>query len=81
MAAGTSSRWQALYDANADVVLVGHDHDYERFAPQTPTGTLDLARGIRQFVTGSGGKNVRTFPTVRPNGEVRDVSSLGARSS
>lgn len=69
--------FQALYDANADVVLVGHDHDYERFAPQTPSGALDLARGIRQFVAGSGGKNVRTFPTVRPNSEVRDVSSLG----
>jgi hypothetical protein len=69
--------WQALYEANADVVLVGHDHDYERFAPQTPAGTLDLVRGIRQFVAGSGGKNVRTFPTVRPNSEARDVSSLG----
>ena len=55
--------FQALYDANADLVLVGHDHDYERFAPQTASGTLDLARGIRQFVVGSGGKNVRTFPT------------------
>ena len=69
--------WQALYDANADVVLVGHDHDYERFAPQTPTGALDTTRGIRQFVSGSGGKNTRTFPTVRPNSEARDVSSLG----
>ncbi len=69
--------FQALYDANADVVLVGHDHDYERFAPQTPAGALDLARGIRQFVAGSGGKNVRTFETVRPNSEARDVSSLG----
>ena len=69
--------FQALYDADADVVLVGHDHDYERFAPQTPAGALDLARGIRQFVAGSGGKSVRTFETVRPNSEARDVSSLG----
>ena len=69
--------WQALYDANADLVLVGHDHDYERFAPQTPSGALDTTRGIRQFVAGSGGKSVRTFPTVRANSEVRDVSSLG----
>ena len=66
-----------MYEADADVVLVGHDHDYERFAPQTPSGALDLARGIRQFVSGAGGKNVRTFPTVRPNSEARDVSSLG----
>jgi acid phosphatase type 7 len=78
---GSSTRyqafWQALYDANADVVLAGHDHNYERFAPQTPTGALDTTRGIRQFVSGSGGKSTRTFPTVRPNSEARDVSSLG----
>jgi hypothetical protein len=69
--------WQALYDANAELVLVGHDHDYERFAPQTPSGALDVARGIRQFVAGSGGKEVRTFSTIRANSEARDVSSLG----
>ena len=69
--------WRALYDANADLVLVGHDHDYERFAPQTPDGTLDRARGIRQFVVGSGGKSLRTFPRIRPWSQVRDVSSLG----
>jgi len=69
--------WQALYDADADVVLVGHDHDYERFAPQTPSGALDLTRGIREFVVGTGGKNVRTFPNVKPNSEVRDATSLG----
>jgi len=69
--------WQALYDANADLVLVGHDHDYERFAPQTPSGALDTTRGIREFVVGSGGKEVGAFPEVRPNSEVRDVSSLG----
>jgi len=39
--------YQALYDANADVILSGHDHDYERFAPQDPNGKLDRARGIR----------------------------------
>ena len=69
--------WQALYEANADLVLVGHDHDYERFAPQNPSGGLDLGRGIRQFVAGSGGKEVRTFPTTAPNSEARDVTSLG----
>jgi len=48
--------FQALYDANADVVITGHDHDYERFAPQTPDGAADPARGIREFVVGTGGK-------------------------
>jgi calcineurin-like phosphoesterase family protein len=69
--------WEALYDADADLVLVGHDHDYERFAPLAPDGTLDLARGIREFVVGTGGKGLRTFPTVVPFSEARDHSSLG----
>jgi hypothetical protein len=47
--------WQALYDANADVVLNGHEHDYERFAPQTPDGRADAVRGLREFVAGTGG--------------------------
>ncbi len=47
--------WQALYDANADVVLSGHAHDYQRFAPQNPAGSADSARGIREFVVGTGG--------------------------
>jgi hypothetical protein len=69
--------WQALHDGNADVVLVGHDHDYERFAPQNPSGGLDLTRGLREFVVGTGGKSLRTFPTVRPNSEMRDMTSMG----
>jgi Calcineurin-like phosphoesterase len=69
--------WRALYDANADVVLVGHDHDYERFAPQTPVGHLDLARGIREFVVGTGGKSQRPFVTLRRNSEARSARSLG----
>ena len=51
----TQPLWQALYDAGADVVLSGHEHNYERFAPQTPDGTADPARGIREFVVGTGG--------------------------
>jgi Calcineurin-like phosphoesterase len=69
--------WQALYDADADVVLVGHDHDYERFAPQDPRGVLDLVGGIREFVVGTGGKSLRSFSSTAPNSEVRDASSFG----
>jgi hypothetical protein len=69
--------WQALYDAGAEVVLVGHDHDYERFAPQTPSGDLDLTRGIREFVVGTGGRSQRPFASVRPNSELRDATSFG----
>ena len=69
--------WRALVDADADVVLVGHDHDYERFAPQDPSGRLDLERGMREFVVGTGGKSLRGFLGSRPNSEARDRSSFG----
>ena len=53
--------WQALYDFDADVVLSGHEHLYERYAPQTPQGVADPARGIRQFVVGTGGHSLTRF--------------------
>ena len=80
-AAGNNSAmqpiWQALYDYGADLVLEGHDHEFERFGPQTATGALDLARGIRSFVVGTGGKDLRAFSTIRANSELRDNSSFG----
>jgi hypothetical protein len=53
--------WQILYDANVDLVLAGHDHDYERFLPQTPAGVLDTIRGIPELVVGTGGEDLRGF--------------------
>jgi calcineurin-like phosphoesterase family protein len=70
--------WRVLYDAGADLIVTGHDHDYERFAPQTPAGVLDPGRGIRQFVVGTGGDTLRLFkPVVVPNSEVRNASVHG----
>ena len=69
--------WQTLYDAGADVVINGHDHDYERFAPQSPDGTADGERGIREFVVGTGGAGLRPFKTIRANSEVRDAATHG----
>ena len=69
--------WQILYDANADVVLSGHDHDYERFAPQTAAGALDRVRGLREFVVGTGGRSLYSFATVRPNSELRQSQYFG----
>jgi hypothetical protein len=69
--------WQALYDHDADVVLVGHDHNYQRFAPQTPDGTRDDARGIRQFVIGSGGRSHYNFSTPIANTEAYDTDTYG----
>jgi len=66
----TESLWQVLYAAGADVILNGHDHDYERFAPQGPAGQRDAVRGIREFVVGTGGANLtRRLRTAR-NSEV-----------
>jgi hypothetical protein len=69
--------WRALYDAGADVVINGHDHDYERFAPQDPDAHLDPDRGIREFVVGTGGAALRTFPTVRANSQLRAAVAHG----
>jgi hypothetical protein len=69
--------FQALYDAHADVVVNGHDHDYERFAPQSPTGAPDPGRGIREIVAGTGGKSHRVFAATRANSEVRDNTAYG----
>jgi hypothetical protein len=69
--------WDDLYHAGAEIVLNGHDHDYERFAPQAPNGRADPDRGIREFVAGTGGVNLRLFRTIRPNSEARYNSSFG----
>ena len=69
--------WDALYRAGADVVVSGHDHDYERFAPQTPEAKPDPARGIREFVVGTGGKNHRPFERAHGNSEVRNADTFG----
>jgi len=59
-------------------VLNGHDHDYERFAPQDPSGKLDLQKGIREFVVGTGGKNShRTFANTQPNSEIHQADTFG----
>ena len=69
--------WQALYDAGAEVILNGHEHIYERFAPQTPTGAADATQGIRQFTVGTGGRTLHTVGTARPNSEVRQDGTHG----
>jgi acid phosphatase type 7 len=69
--------FQDLYNAGADVVLGGHAHDYERFAPQDPNGKLDRARGIRQFVVGTGGAFFTALGSAKPNSEVRNSSTYG----
>ena len=74
---GSQAVWQALYDYGADVVLNGHDHLYERFAPQNPSAQSDPTRGIREFVVGTGGASLYSFPTIQPNSEVRENTTWG----
>ena len=69
--------WDALYQYGADVVLNGHEHVYERFAPQTPAAVADPANGIRQFTVGTGGSSHYTFGTIQPNSEVRNGTTYG----
>jgi hypothetical protein len=74
----TRPLYQDLYNSGAEIVMSGHDHDYERFAPQNPTGGLDNARGIREFVVGTGGESHHPF-TVSPlaNEQVRNDKTFG----
>ncbi len=69
--------YRLLYRKNADVVINGHDHDYERFAPQNPNGVRDRARGIREFVVGTGGTSLRAFAEIKANSQVRNANTHG----
>ena len=69
--------WEVLYSASADVVVNGHDHTYERFAPQNPNGVMDPTRGIREFVVGTGGRSHYAFKAIKTNSQVRNADTYG----
>jgi hypothetical protein len=69
--------WMTLYNASVDVALVGHSHNYERFAPMNASGGLDRARGIREFVVGTGGAFFTGISSARPNSEARQNNTYG----
>ena len=60
----TKPLWQLLYDARAELVLNGHDHNYQRYPRLDPDGHADPARGIRELVVGTGGAGLYS---VRPD--------------
>jgi hypothetical protein len=68
--------WQLLAAAGVDVVLNGHDHIYERFAPQTPGGAAN-PDGIREFIAGTGGSGHTGIGTAARNSVVRNSSTYG----
>jgi hypothetical protein len=69
--------WQALYEAGAEIVLSGHEHTYERFGPQSATGAADSARGLREFVVGTGGVSHYSLGSRQPNSEIFDATTWG----
>jgi hypothetical protein len=69
--------WTALWENGADVVLAGHDHIYERQAPQTPIGDANAAYGIREFIAGTGGFSHSGIAGVLPRSEVRNNTTFG----
>ncbi|HEV8354457.1 MAG TPA: metallophosphoesterase [bacterium] len=69
--------WRALHEADADIVLNGHDHDYERFAPKDPAGRVDPGRGIRQFVVGTGGRSLYGLRRPEDNSVIFSADAFG----
>ncbi len=72
-----TSLYTILAEADADVILVGHEHVYERFRPQTSAGVLDTLKGISQFVVGTGGGHLRGFNAPAPNSAARVEGHFG----
>src|SRR4029078_13500076 len=69
--------WQAFYDYGVELVLSGHDHDYERFAPMNASGAADPTTGVTEIVVGNGGVNETGQTSVKPNSLVRDFTTFG----
>jgi len=78
---GNSSRMhtiaKTLYANKASVILAGHDHVYERFDPQDPSGKWDIKRGLRLFTVGTGGAPPYSFKSAQPNSRVRYNGKIG----
>jgi hypothetical protein len=71
--------WNTLYNRGADLILSGHAHRYERYAPITPGGVRDPENGIRQFVVGTGGEpgGSESYPASAPNMQVMKTGTPG----
>ncbi len=79
---GSSTFMDAIFDLlavkNAELVLAGHDHNYERFAPRLASGERSDTRGLRSFVVGTGGKQLRGLGAIRTHSQVRNTTAYGA---
>jgi hypothetical protein len=68
--------WRVLYNARAEIVINGHEHHYERFAPMNASGTA-VKEGLREFVVGTGGKDLYPFADALPTSRARNSSAHG----
>jgi len=69
--------WQILYNAGAELVITGHEHNYERFAQMNASGAV-VSQGLREFVVGTGGASHYGFGSALSSSEVRNSSTYGA---
>jgi hypothetical protein len=69
--------WNDLYNARADVVLTAHKHFYERFAPLNASGGVDAAKGMREFIVGTGGDDHAGTPAKIAGSEVLYAKAFG----
>ena len=68
--------WQILYEADTELVVVGHEHNYERFAEMNASGAA-VSQGLREIVVGTGGRSHYNFGTILPASQVRNSSTYG----
>jgi len=73
---GMQALWQILYNAGAEVVINGHEHNYERFAQMNATGST-VSQGLREFVVGTGGGSHYGFGSALASSEIRNSSTFG----
>jgi len=69
--------WQDLYDHGVELLLVGHDHQYERFAPQNGSGQLDTTHGVREIIVGTGGDDLSGVGAPVANSQVLNNVTWG----
>jgi calcineurin-like phosphoesterase family protein/hemolysin type calcium-binding protein len=69
--------WELLFEDRAEIVLNGHDHSYQRYAPMTPTGMKSDNQGIREFIVGTGGKNHTAVDASGTNREAAEDGTYG----
>ncbi len=68
--------WSTLYNAGAELVINGHDHEYERFTQMNASGQA-VKSGMREFVVGTGGGSLYHFGTILSTSQVHNSSTYG----